>query len=52
MKNIYIPKTIVVAECGVFRNCAVNKADEFARNYPNFEKLYEKNGYVFWVRKN
>ena len=36
----------------VYVSCRINKADEFARNYPSFEKLYEKNGYVFWVRKN
>ncbi len=36
----------------VYVTCRINKADEFAKNYPNFEKLYEKNGYVFWMRKN
>ncbi|MCF6366199.1 MAG: glycosyltransferase family 39 protein [Bacteroidales bacterium] len=36
----------------VYVTCRINKADEFAEKYPHFEKLYEKNGFVFWLRKD
>ncbi len=35
----------------VYVICKVTKADEFGKNYPNFKKIGEKNGFVFFLKQ-
>jgi 4-amino-4-deoxy-L-arabinose transferase-like glycosyltransferase len=34
----------------VYVVCKINSEESFRTNFPNFIKLYDKNGYVFWER--